>query len=555
MYSALRIATCGGRKWWLLNLSTIPLFLWTHAFSVYFLAAEFVFLFWSIGPRRVLLLVWAPLVGASTASIFLWLMPAMVYVTPGKVDTDYQIPSLAKVVVGFLGNDAILVSIVKPPSLPNLPFLTPIQNSWLQAIHPVADTALCAGFGLALVLAAVSLLTRRTRMAAAPTCRTDPVPREDDQRTGVALLLCVAVLPVLQILLLTLFWRPVFETRYVLYCSFPLYLLLAAALLRIRRPALFGTALAAILLLYTYQIAIFATATTRSDWVSAAKQIRADLRRNDLVLVTGILPFGRELFSLNAGDLPAPVEPAYTPQEICERVPQWLAASGAASEDRPRVWAVLEGIWQNGQMISDCFDASLKPLGISHVSWSWPGWTGMRLYLFEKTGDAPPNTGVRCAFDLPLNYGQILDRLGPRVAGLDRNATLNALRRVLYWPFPDAMKWNVLLSLMLTEKGSPEVGLAVARSVLDKEPAAGFGHFAEATALAVLGSQQEAYAAFQKAFSLDRVFLSVFEPTVRARFGEHDIDKARNELDKLKSIGYPTRALSSVLSGYRQMVP
>ncbi len=554
LYSCLRIATHGGWKWWLLNLTADLLLLWAHPFTLFFLTAEFVFLLWVIGPRRVLL-VWAPFAGAAALSVFLWLLPTLVYVPSGQDDTDYQIPTPTQIAVSLLGNDAILVSNEFPVSPPNLPFLTPGQSLLLKAVHPVADTMLCACFGLALALAIAPLFARRITAPGGPACWTGLSPRGNVQRTGVVLLLCAALLPGIQLLVLTLLWRPCFASRYTLCSSFSLYLLLAVALLRIRRPILFGTALAVIVLLYTYQLAVFLPATTRTDWISAATKIKADLRRNDLVLVTGILPSGRELFCVNAGDLPVPVEPAYAPQEICERVQHWLADPVTAPADRPRVWAVMEGICWDEKTLSTGFDASLGPFGISHAAWSWPGMMGMSLYLFERTAPDGPVTGHPSEFCLPINYEDVLKQLGPRMTTLDRASALDALRRVLYWPFPNSLSFSSTLSLMLTEKGNPEIGLAVARAVLDREPAFGFGHFAEATALAALGSQKEAHNAFQKAFALDRVGLPAFEPAIRAWFDQRDIGKTRNELDKLKSIGYPTRALSAALSRYKETAP
>jgi hypothetical protein len=555
MWSCLRIATHGGRKWWFLNLAAGLLLLWAHPFTLFFLAAEFVFLYWSVGPRRILLLVWAPLIGAFAFSVFLWLLPALAYVPTAQEETDYGMPTPAQIAVDFLGNDAISVSSEFPLSPPDLPFLTPGQSLWLKAAHPVADTVLCAGFGLALALAVASLLIGRARESGGLACGTGSAPQENVQRTGIILLLCVALLPILQVLLLTVFWRPCLAPRHTLYCSFPLYLFLAAAFLRIRRPIIFGTALALFLSLYAYQLALFVTTTTRSDWISAAKQIKTDLRHGDLVLVTGILPSGRENFCLNAGDLPVPVEAAYAPQEICERARQWLAGPVTTPAERPRVWAVVEGVGKNDDSLSAAFATSLQKSGINHASWFWPGMMGMKLFLFERTADAAPDAGARCSLALPINYGEVLEQLGPRVTKLDRDSSLCALQRLMYWQFPLSMKWVAFLSLMATEKGNPEFGLAVARSILDKEPGFGFGHFAEATALAALGSQQEARDAFREAFVLDKAVLSVFEPAIRAWFDQDNAGKARNELDKLKSIGYPTRALAAVLSACKETPP
>ena len=184
MYSGLRITTNGGRKWWVINLAASLALLWTHLFAVFFLTAEGLFLLWAVRPRRMVLFVWAPLVAVSALSVLLWMLPSLRNVPPGDEDADFTMPTAAQIAVGFLGNDAALVSTEFPPSTSNLPFLTLAQRAWLTEAHPIPDTALCAVFAVALALAVPSLLSRRAKGAGASACCADPARQEVARRTG-----------------------------------------------------------------------------------------------------------------------------------------------------------------------------------------------------------------------------------------------------------------------------------------------------------------------------------------------------------------------------------
>jgi hypothetical protein len=69
---------------------------------------------------------------------------------------------------------------------------------------------------------------------------------------------------------------------------------------------------------------------------------------------------------------------------------------------------------------------------------------------------------------------------------------------------------------------------------------------------ALAGEREEAWKEFNSALALDRVWIPRYAPLMRAALQERDAVRVGAELERLKSVGFPYRALHNMC---RPMLP
>jgi 4-amino-4-deoxy-L-arabinose transferase-like glycosyltransferase len=537
VYTCLRVARSGDLKWLLLNVACSLGLLWTHPFALFFVTAEGLFLLFVVKPWRRFFFVWVPLMGLSAFSVFLWLLPTLDYVPKGEYD-HYVKPPWEKVVVGFLGNDAIAVSNEFALVPPDLNVFTSETAKKILAAHPFADVPLTCAFGAAAAWGIFLLFSRQKGSGQNPNA--DGSSKSNEQRIGLILLLCAAFLPVLQIFLLTIFWRPCFESRYFLHSSSSLYILMAAALLRLRRPALFYPALTALLLLYAYQDLIFLPSTSRTNWRGAGGAIAARQHPNDVILVKGIVPYERDIFIANQSEHSIPVISAHTIESVCEKTDAFFRKD-ATGEEKGRVWAVIELTFFGApDSLESFFKEKFMNSGVEATFDFLPGMDGILLCCFSLNGKYTPNPLRHIEVPFNVNYDYFLEglKIGPgSVEARDR--TLAALKRVIDMPLPPNHICYSLVSLLLSEQCEYDAAALCAKKALEILPSYGQAHFALGVAYAGKRDIEAARSSFHEAFSSDNVMKVLFEDLEKALYETPDEQEATRRLNRLAGGGFP----------------
>jgi 4-amino-4-deoxy-L-arabinose transferase-like glycosyltransferase len=517
--------------WWLANGTLNLALLWTHPFTAFMLAAEVMFLSLTGWGRWRFLMAWGTWHAAGAVSVALWLWSNREYVLESAVD-HYRLPDAGKVLFDLLGDDAVMRT----------------NEFWFPLLHgPVlwftsAERFLTFQglFDVGMVLVSVAALVGGAMLW-----------RCIEMRQNLTWLLLVYLLPIALLLGLSLAWRPLFEARYTTYSSFALYVLLGLLLSRLRNPAMRAALGTMVLVLMGYQIAALLSGGTRPDWNGVAHQIRTDKAPGDLVLSTFGAGCDDELLAYALGVGLDEVAVAYSPREAMLEVETYfndITLKGMREEKQ--AWVAVQDIatpLSNTGSLLPFLSQALYEVEMT----TYPGSSPISLYLikvretsYSLTYPPLPQGGVA-----PLVY-PAAESLG---MALDPARTEALLANIFEHPIPDSKVHYFLLAMALFEEGGDaELGRAAAEAACqlagDYPPAL----FARAVGRALAGEREEAWKEFNSALALDRVWIPLYAPLMRAALQERDAVRVGAELERLKPVGFPYRALHNMC---RPMLP
>ena len=532
-YALLRASREGNPCWWAVHLAANVLCIWTHLFLVFFFGVEWVYLVLFHHRNHKMLFAWCVVHVVLVLPAFLWVYQMVAYVAEAEYD-HYTRPSARDILIDFVGDDAFKLSNEFPVSDETWKFLPARAADALMAARRWFDLALMAF----LLTCFIWLCLQIRRAVRRKPRRGDPAAPAADT-AGMTLLALLALLPIMEMVAVSYLWRPCLGPRYTTYSSLALYAAAGGAIMSVRRPALRALAFIVLIALYTYQLSLMLPAVTRTPWLSAARQIKAEGSPADRILVTGLPPMALHIFRANMEECDIPMAPAYGIQTICEDTAAFLdrgAVSGSNTPAPKRVWAVIEGTFQDPVRLVDRFDAYLRPLGITLLNWTFFGMQNVYLFAFfhdPNAQGAPLGTPVTAAPN--MDYAAVLKELGGSYADkTQEEVAVHALRRIMDYPWPAYKMPFTHLSLILSEDGrAPDLAARAARFALAKDPNFPYGHFALGIALAEMGNEQTARAEFDKAFELDPMCMGLFRPFIEALYETKDRKAAALEMERL----------------------
>lgn len=273
---------------------------------------------------------WVAVHGLAFGVLAVWLHGAL-SVASGWYNDMCPAPSLSQVLFDLAGDDAVGLNNELLFSVDTWDFIPERFAGILDTARGRFDYALLLAFGACLVW-----IGWRTWTLAAAVYRD---PSNQAARRGLeasVLFLMVAALPVIVLASVSHLWRPAVFPRYTMYSSIALYAIVGGAVAAISDSVLRRLAVAALLVLYAYQLSWTLPATTRTDWRGAADHITASASPDDVVLVasdSGTAYSAMGLFYFNMGEMPFPVLPADSFEIACDASACFLLCGQDGDED------------------------------------------------------------------------------------------------------------------------------------------------------------------------------------------------------------------------------
>jgi len=315
------------------------LLVWTHIFGWLFVLAEGIYLLFAL--RRVKAVVVSWYVGHAAMGLFFaaWMSTADIAGT-AKVATWFTHFRLQDLAVFALVLGGGRFSNEGPAR--HLPL--GISFDWLLALA---------------LFVLVGWYCLRTFM------RRDSSTEEKSRTYVLLLLLCVCIPPAV-LAAATTWFRTAFQYRYLLYCTVPLYILAATAMVHLPRRSVRRFVCSCIVCLSLYQLSAVAVGPLRPDWRGAGDYLTGRLGTNDLLVV---------------GERHAALALAYNshiPLRDIAVVNAWPAISPlvlTACARGATAWVVLL-MHSSPEHVETSFSEN----GLEYTFQDFPGWPNIRVY-------------------------------------------------------------------------------------------------------------------------------------------------------------------------------
>lgn len=515
LFAALRT---NHRAWWGLHLVANLAALATHPFVVFLFAIEGLLLLLTRWQSWRLLLLWGGVHIAAGVVLLFWLVSHAAYL-PEKAYDHYYLPEVQKVLFDFLADDAVMKTnefgfpITSPPVTW---FVSP--DTYLSA-EPAFEYALML-LSLLAIAGGGLLCYRRWRCGGF-----------DSQVQAGTWLLAVFLGPSSMLLLLTLLWRPMFETRYSTYCSFALYALLGMLLAQVpSRKSRTALGLACVLV-FSYHLAALMSGTTRADWSGVARSLEERRAASEPLYVHFGGQWNDEVLAHAAGISVNEVEVAYSVRGLCEKA---QAALGQIPEQA--IWMAVADMATPETAVDSLrpyFPAPAYELDLETI----PGAGPISLYRVRRLSQEAPALLPSAPAE---SIAPLLYEVDP---ALEPAATELRLGRIFDAPIPPSKLHYFVLAMFLYDEGDYALGSAASAAALRLDPDYPAGKFARSIGLAFAGDRAAAWSAYLEVRSDDTMWMPLFEPFLRAALLEHEQSKSLEALRALEYSGFPFRSM------------
>jgi hypothetical protein len=422
----------------------------THIFTCFALLAAGLYL---VSTRRLKIretIVWCAFQVPALVMTSLWLAYTFRYFI--SFSGDYSVPTLLQFAATLLGHGTIEHTIEFPLSyeieegMPRITaFLLPLD--FLPTLSIILLPLFCMIVACWRTLA--KPLDADWRLSAI------------NERIPMLLPVLLWILPPLVLWLLSVLYQPAFAYRFVLYSSTGYYLVLSASLSMLgRRVALFAVLL--LLILQSSQLALLASATTRTNWKAAALWVAQNVSKEETVFVKTTMPLLCEKIlrfaelSLASFDM----RPVYSITMFCENV------IDNSKDHGDKVWLVSEATQPEGlEMMKSKFEQ--RGYSVKLVR-TFSGMDGIQILSISTEPNFRTSLKDSC-------FGLLKEEEIANVAdffGLSADPeTAAALRRVLDYPWEnsDPMTGTYLAALLLANSDTGHA-LKVARKSHEMYP-------------------------------------------------------------------------------------
>jgi len=384
LYTLMRASRDNRWPWWVANVVTNILLAETHLFGVVLLFTEGCFLVLFLRGRVRHTVAWIAVHAFAFGLLTVWLHGAL-SVAGGWYNDMCPAPSLSQVLFDLAGDDAVGLNNELLFSVETWGFIPERFAGILHAAHGRFDYALLLAFGACLIW-----IGRRTCTLAAAMHRdpTNQAARQELEHS--VLFLMVVVVPVVALAVVSHLWRPAIFPRYTMYSSIALYAIVGGAIAALSDSVLRRLAVAALVVLYAYQLSWTLPATTRTDWRGATDHIAARASPDDVVLVasdSGTAYSAMGLFYYNMGELPLAVLPADSFEIACDASACFLRCDqdrdeDAGREERKNVWVVFHRKYVGGPL--DAFEEGLAARGLEFINTEFPAMRKLNVYRVTR---------------------------------------------------------------------------------------------------------------------------------------------------------------------------
>ena len=465
---SLRRALVGGRlRWFVANILLSTLVIWTHAFGMFLVLSEGIYLLFYVRGRLRLLAVWFGVFAVNIVLLLSW-----IYITPGSdefADVPRTPPTVAELFSVMFGADSNLMSNPFPESYSTWPI---VPRQWGASLA-VPRRTIGGGLEYALLGCVVWVSLRVVwRMFSHGGRRDAGYPQAEI--AGYLLVLTFFAMPPLLLTAASYAWRSILMARFIQYCYVGLHLLAGAAIQSLPGRMARTVATASILLVYVYIVSLVVPNPTRTEWNHVVRVIQADASSSDVVLVGERGGYFSMLILqkvVTLSEFP-PVYPAHTLQAVCDKTVCFLREHGARSPgQKPGVWFVAD--LNYGRFSLHNLDNCLSARDLEFTKTLYPADSGLCLYHIRPK--AVPYSPPAQAPDIEtgVDYGRILDETGLSFPNeKKRQEALRGLRHVYdSGDLPREPSPLSSLTILLLQEGYADLALQDAQEQIRRNSA------------------------------------------------------------------------------------
>ena len=524
VYALARRVEGGGDAWTVLNVVANALLLLVHLYGGLLIVAEFVFLLLSGVYTGRRLIGWlAMLLGVAAFPIGLaWTGIACTPTGELGPATAYQPLRTGRIVADFVADDALVLN--PPGDMAYAP-------ANVQPTFPRVGPSL-ASFGLAAAFAAgLALFIRRLIRSRHPEAATTAHP----PRRSDLLMLCIAFVPPLVLLAVSLVFVPCFIDGTTSYSAIALNIAVASVFVRLRRRAVRRAAILGLIALYACQACLFLSSVRRPDWFAITRLLEHRAQPNDVLLVQDWMPPAIEHHVV-----PCLWETrqAVTLQALCEDAETILDAP----DSQRNVWLMF-GKSADISTVIKGFEPCLTSRGLAYERHELDTLPNVFVYRVTRNPDWRPAPGHQPTdVPAPVDYEQMMANLGLDVLPAhDRELALSHLRRTVEWDlqaeYAPAICTRIAEDLYLQAQDPRLVGI-FATHAQDLGAGEPLLHLVLAIAYAEQGDVEAAERAFRKAADGVGERVKRLEPLFQATYVANDYEVARAAARQLEADGY-----------------
>lgn len=499
LYTLVRAANQERAPWWIAHLAATLLLVYVHLAAVFLLPAQGLYLLIFHPDRFRRTALWAGILIAGILPVTWWML------VPPQ-DPLFETPDLRAFLANTFAKDSTRLNVELSANYPEWPFLTQGMNDYLRGQRPHMGWAM-AVWHMAATAALTVWLLRARPWRAAPGA-------EHTRRAGgvLALMLLSVLVPVTLLQLVSITIEPMPMPRYSIYGSIALYAVSGWLVARARPLPPRGVLIAALALLYGYQILWISMSPTRTQWYDALEVIHAEYVPGDGIVVGSLAsqdsdaPLGaRMMLEFNMGEDALPIYHARTLAGLLHFAACQVQRGNPGLNVLPRassVWMLVHHMYDNRPLpeLEDRF----ADAGFEWRRWAFPAHEGLTLY-HVRAGEPPPPPDWRVgdvvaplapAFDA---HG-LIDAWGLELPPGARDTAAAALRAA-FNTAPAVDGKHPVSFAYLSEQVSgvdPVLAIALADRALAIAPDSASAHFARGSALIAAGRVDDARAAFQR---------------------------------------------------------
>ncbi len=524
-YTLFRLLRDGGKRWWILHIAVNVILVWTHTFGALVPAIEggfFVVFYWR---RFRALCIWMAC-HVAMAIPFVLFLTTIQFWSPEITAAWQKVPTRTEFIGDLFADDFVGLTYQlrgTPTALETI-----LQPQYARALTslmvPIGRGAMWVFIATIVALGIKMLLDwLKARKRATPP----PLWQ------WYCFLVIFWLVPPLVLYTASVVWRPVIFPRYTTYGSLAAYLLIGMAIASIRWRPIRVTAIAALCLLYTYEMLLVVGEPQRTSWLAAGQHIRANVQPDDLLLVQDWM--WKRVFAYNLGPIENVLTYAKTPEVLAEQASFYLDLERPPKipgAGRPCVWISYETFYFSQGPWAD-LERELTSRGLTFSMAEFPGIQHVLVYkvagkpnhasMKPKLPDAAATefgdmgmefwrvkdyetaiATARKTIDIAPDYSRAYSYLGMAYKDKgDADNALAAFRKAVQLNATDYLWSHVNIATLLTDKGDYDGAVAAIRKALDIDPKYGWAVTCLGKAYVGKRDFDKAIDAFQKAIALD----------------------------------------------------
>ncbi len=345
----------------------------------------------------------------------------------------------------------------------------------------------------------------------------------------------VVVLPISVIVLIS-FLRPCYQTRYTLYSSIGLYILVSYTIGMIESKGVKKILIFWLLISILYQSFIAGLSFKTTNFKQMTEVLKSKISDGDVIFSMGMFylttPITNETIAYY---LKSPIEkitPVYSVRDFMKRSKEFFLSSG---ENKFSIWLIIEPYvfrFPNENVI----DYILWKSKISFEKYFFPGMNGLWLYRLQKTEHSFSEEVEVPEF---VDYSCWLKKIKEVAPNYDLNKAREKLKELIDFYAPPTVMFLNYVAWCALDRGDAEFAEICARCAISLNPNVPWGYHSLAVSLMEQGKKGEGIEAMNKCKLKDRssYHSTKYYPIFEKLYIENDVSLARILIRTLESEG------------------